>query len=1290
MDHRYQYAFDAIPLGVVLQDPDGTISAANPAAEKILGLSLDQLQGRTSFDPRWHSIHEDGSDFPGQDHPAMITLRTGQPVRDVVMGVFNPQTNKINWININAVVLSNQPNPPPYPVMTTFEDITERMQADQQVRQLTRLYATISQVNQAIVRVKTQQELFETVCQVAVTFGEFRLAWVGLYDSTNGVVMPVSVCVPSGPLPQPMGVINADQDPFKESMIGTALHTGEIACQADILNDPHMQFLHATARRFGYQSAASLPLRFNGQIVGLLNLAAAEPDFFNSEQEIKLLKEIELDISFALETIAAADRLDAAHRRTSEILESISDAFYSLDREERFTYVNRHTAQLWNKKPGELVGRRLTDIFPNADQVEAFHHIRQALAAQRVDHLETYSAFLDQWVETHIYPTENGVSVYFRDTSERKKAEILLQETKRTQTRLLERLNEAQHIANIGSWEWDMTTDTVWWSEETYRIFGVNPDEYIPSFKTNGKFIHPDDLEAYVQAFDRSLKYGDPLELDIRVLAGDGQLKYCYAKGSVARDDAGQPVRFIGTVMDITTRKQAQEQLQKMTNLLIEGQKIAHLGIFEYDAATRHTIWSEEEFRIYGYDPAQTSPDYDTMLANSIHPEDSVLLDQTFFTAMQHAAVYELEHRIMRPDGSVRWVFDRANPYFDQAGRLMRYVGVTLDITERKQADLELRTSQANFITIFENSPIALGISRLRDGKITQVNAAFASLYGSKPEEFIGRSTAELNIWAIPADRQRFIEQMRTENQVRNFESVARLKSGEERNVLVSGEVVNINGEPSLMAQIVDITERKRAEEALRKSEQKFNTLFNQSAVPLVLTRWSDHVYVNVNDAWVNMFGYTQEEIYGKTPTELAINRSEASRQRARSALGQDQPIKNMEGQVYTKSGEVRSILMNINPIEIEKERYLVTSVQDITDLKRAEQKVRQSEEKFFKAFQTGLAVMSIAITDTQQLIEVNDDFLSLFEYRREQVIGHTPQELDMYVDQNQMAVMIQETRKNGYLHNFEVSLKTRTGKIVELLTSTQNFQLDGISHTISTSIDITERKQMEEDLRRSNAELEQFAYVASHDLQEPLRTVAGMVELLQQRYQGQLDARADEYIHHAVDASNRMQKLINDLLDFSRVDRKGQPFEPTQVDMLLQTALTNLRAAITESQAHITYDPMPVVNADGRQLAQVFQNLVGNAIKFRSERPLEIHIGVEKIENGWKFAVQDNGIGIDPQYFERVFLLFQRLHTRRKYPGTGIGLALCKKIIERHGGKIWIESTLNQGATFFFTLPER
>ena len=246
------------------------------------------------------------------------------------------------------------------------------------------------------------------------------------------------------------------------------------------------------------------------------------------------------------------------------------------------------------------------------------------------------------------------------------------------------------------------------------------------------------------------------------------------------------------------------------------------------------------------------------------------------------------------------------------------------------------------------------------------------------------------------------------------------------------------------------------------------------------------------------------------------------------------------------------------------------------------------------------------------------------------------------------------------------------------------------VAEILAVGADITDRKRMEDDLRRSNAELEQFAYVASHDLQEPLRTVAGMMQLLQQRYQGQLDARADEYIHYAVDASNRMQQLINDLLEFSRVERKGKPFAATDLEKVLHMALANLQGAITDSGAQITHDPLPTVQADAGQLTQVLQNLISNSIKYRGERPPEIHLSATRLEHGWQVAVRDNGIGIEPQYFDRVFLIFQRLHTRSKCPGTGIGLALCKKIIERHGGKMWIESALNQGATFFFTIPER
>jgi PAS domain S-box-containing protein len=365
----------------------------------------------------------------------------------------------------------------------------------------------------------------------------------------------------------------------------------------------------------------------------------------------------------------------------------------------------------------------------------------------------------------------------------------------------------------------------------------------------------------------------------------------------------------------------------------------------------------------------------------------------------------------------------------------------------------------------------------------------------------------------------------------------------------------------------------------------------------------------------------------------------------------------------------------------------------DITESKQAEEKLRSSEAKFKAVFDN--APVGISLLDPQrhllesndmlaQMVRINEASLAAGAYRSRKYIREDGSEIPVSELASSRAIAEQRA-----IRDVVNGIVLEDGETIWTQVSAAPLGLADPRYVVITQ-DITARKRAVDELRRSNAELEQFAYVASHDLQEPLRTVAGMVQLLQRRYQGQLDDRADEYIHYAVDASGRMQKLICDLLDFSRVDRKGQSFEPTPLEEVVQIALANLQAATAESQAQITVDPLPVVKADGGQLVQVFQNLLGNAIKFRGEQPLAIHIGVQKIENGWQFAVQDNCIGIDPQYFERIFLLFQRLHTRRKYPGTGIGLALCKKIIERHGGKIWIESAINQGATFFFTLPER
>jgi len=274
----------------------------------------------------------------------------------------------------------------------------------------------------------------------------------------------------------------------------------------------------------------------------------------------------------------------------------------------------------------------------------------------------------------------------------------------------------------------------------------------------------------------------------------------------------------------------------------------------------------------------------------------------------------------------------------------------------------------------------------------------------------------------------------------------------------------------------------------------------------------------------------------------------------------------------------------------------------------------------------------------------------------------------------------------------------TKNGELVYLLTSGVPL-LDNTGSLIGyrgVDKDITERKRAEEererllhDLERSNAELEQFGYIISHDLQEPLRMVASYTQLLEKRYKGSLDADAEEFIAYAVDGSKRMQNMIQSLLSYSRVGTRGKPFEPTECESVFKQALDNLKVTIDESGAGVTHDPLPRVIADETQLIQLFQNLLANAIKFCGEEQPRIHVSAKQDSNECLFSVGDNGIGINPEYFDRIFVIFQRLHGREEYPGTGIGLSVCKRIVERHGGRIWVESQPGEGSTFHFTIPK-
>ncbi|HUT23145.1 MAG TPA: GAF domain-containing protein [Sumerlaeia bacterium] len=341
---------------------------------------------------------------------------------------------------------------------------------------------------------------------------------------------------------------------------------------------------------------------------------------------------------------------------------------------------------------------------------------------------------------------------------------------------------------------------------------------------------------------------------------------------------------------------------------------------------------------------------------------------------------------------------------------------------------------------------------------------------------------------------------------------------------------------------------------------------------------------------------------------------------------------------------------------------------------------VKDSKSRFILNNQAHLRVLR---AKTQEEILGKTDFdifpseLAAPYYADEQTVMDSGQPL---LDREE--VTIDPLGRKQWLRTEKVPFRDSHGAVVGLM---------GISH------DITARKRAEEkldetmkELERSNKELEQFAYVASHDLQEPLRMVVSFLQLLEKRYTGKLDAAADEFIAFAVDGAKRMKKLINDLLAYSRVGTKGKPFEAVELQTVLDAALANLKVAVEQSGALVTHDALPTIVADPGQMAQLFQNLIGNAIKFHRDEAPRVHVGVEKRGGAFQFFVRDNGLGIDPKDHERIFDVFQRLHGRDEYEGTGIGLAICKKIVTRHGGSIWVESQRGTGSTFYFTIGGR
>ena len=497
----------------------------------------------------------------------------------------------------------------------------------------------------------------------------------------------------------------------------------------------------------------------------------------------------------------------------------------------------------------------------------------------------------------------------------------------------------------------------------------------------------------------------------------------------------------------------------------------------------------------------------------------------------------------------------------------------------------------------------------------------------------------------------------------------------------------------------------------LTESERRFRSAFDYAPIGMALVAPEGH-WLEANAALCKMLGYSQAELLNTTVQALTHPEdSEISARLLGELLRGERDRYQLEKRYFHKQGQVVWVSLSVSAVygDDGSADYTVAQFQDITQARQAERALKESQTRYRTILDTVHEGVVMQGGDGQ-IIEANTSAEKVLGLSRDQLLGRTsidPRWRTVYEDGSSFPgeehYAVQTLRTGEPCHNRVMGVHKPSGELAWLLVNTNPLfltQTDRPDAVVASFIDVTELKkstellaQRAEQLERSNRDLQDFAYVASHDLQEPLRMVSSYVQLLERRYAEKLDDDAVEFIGYAVDGAKRMQTLINDLLAYSRVSTTGNAFTPVDLEKVLAKALSNLKLRIEEQGAIITHDPLPTLPGDATQLLQVFQNLVGNALKFCAETP-RIHVSVQDLsaqdkDELWQLDVRDNGIGIDAANLERVFTIFQRLHTRDLYAGTGIGLAVCRRIAERHGGQVWATSQPGEGSTFHVTLAK-
>jgi PAS domain S-box-containing protein len=979
------------------------------------------------------------------------------------------------------------------------------------------------------------------------------------------------------------------------------------------------------------------------------------------------------------------------------ITDNMADVVARLDRELKYAYVSPSAEKLYGYAPGELLGQPAS-AFVHPDDLEnilaAASEARRAHApGLSIEYRHRQTAGGYKWVESKVQLLYDelgepaGSVISSRDITERKQVEEALRESRR----MLEAVLDAIPVR-------------VFWKDLNYRYIGCNrqfavdsgfdsPEALIGRDDFEMSWRRREDLERY-RADDRMvIQTGRPkLFYEDSQLTPEGEVTWYRASKIPLRDGSGNILGVLGTYEDITEYKRTETALKDSEEKFRSIVENSLAGIFMVDDAYRFIYVNDEMCRILGY-PAEELSGMD--FRRVLSAESEVLVTDHYLRRQRGEQLpnrYEME--VVRKDGGLREVEMIASVVKDSAGRI-RSMGQLVDITDRRRVEQAVRESESRYRQLFEDNPHPMWVYDLKSLRFLEVNSAAVAKYGYSKEEFLSMTLADIR---PPEDVAALYENLQLSQGV--FQQSGpwrhRLKDGRVIYVDISSHTLTTAGAPARLVLAQDITERKQAEEALLESEERFRSLVrNSSDIVTVFT--PEGIVTYQSPALRRVLGYEPDELIGRNGFDYVHpDDRQVALEAFKSILKPNSGPNTAEYRFRHADGSwvfIESV--GSNHLEDPAIRGLIVNSRDISERKRAQEALRESEARFRRLADN--IADGITIIEGGRAVYVNRRACEIFGYSREEFMNMSGFDLAAKEERERLQRLQEQVQQTGIpLDELEYWIVRKDGARRYIHNHYSAYYENGrvVGRFVATT-DITDRKRAEQeretlisDLEAKNAELEGFTYTVSHDLKSPLVTIKGFLGYIERDAEtGNLERLRGDTRRISI-AVDRMELLLSDLLKLSRIGRFVNPSEIIPFDEVAREAVELAAGRIRDRGIAVDLHPrLPAVYGDRQRLVEALQNLIDNAARFMGDQhDPRIEIGQRGEENGSPvFYVQDNGMGIAPEHHEKVFGLFNKLDPAMD--GTGVGLSIVKRVIELHGGRIWVESGPGKGSTFYFTL---